>query len=130
MDAARMTTRVLVIDDEPMIRWSIAETLQAAGYEVAVGETAAEGVAFFRALHPDVVLVDLRLPDANGATIVQTICNEDGRKPPIIVMTAFEEDLSAEAAKRLGAAEYIRKPFDFDGLDALVRKVLEARPPA
>ena len=125
-----MTTRVLVIDDEPMIRWSIAQTLQAAGHEVTACETAAEGVALFGLLQPEVVLVDLRLPDANGATIVQAIQHENSRKTAVIVMTAFEEDCSAEAAKRLGAVEYIRKPFDFDGLAALVHKALHARLPA
>jgi two-component system response regulator AtoC len=126
LNAARMTARVLVIDDEPMIRWSIAQTLQAAGHEVTVCETAAEGMALYRLLHPEVVLVDLRLPDANGATIVQTIHGENSRKTAVIVMTAFEEDCSAEAAKRLGADDYIRKPFDFDGLEALVHRALQA----
>ena len=123
----RMAARVLVIDDEPMIRWSIARTLQASGHEVTVCDSAAEGMALFRLLHPQVVLVDLRLPDANGATLVRAIHGESGQKTPIIVMTAFEEDCSAEAAMQLGAFAYLRKPFDFDALDGLVRRALQAR---
>jgi two-component system response regulator AtoC len=122
-----MTARVLVIDDEPMIRWSIAQTLRAAGHEVTVCETAAEGIVLFGVLQPEVVLVDLRLPDANGRTIIQAIQNENSQKTAVIVMTAFEEDCSAEAAKRLGAVDYIRKPFDFDGLEEVVHKALQAR---
>lgn len=122
-----MATRVLVIDDEPMIRWSIAQTLQAAGHEVTVCETAAEGRTLLEVLHPDVVLVDLRLPDASGTTIVQAVQRENGNKAAVIVMTAFEEDCSPEAARELGAVDYIRKPFDFAGLDELVQRALQTR---
>jgi len=122
-----MTARVLVIDDEPMIRWSIAQTLHAAGHEVTLCETAAEGIAAFRDIHPEVVLVDVRLPDANGATIIQAIQEESDRHTAVIVMTAFEDDCSAETAKRLGAFDYIRKPFDFDGLEVVVQKALQSR---
>jgi len=124
--------RVLVIDDEEMIRWSIEQTLRAAGHEVTVCETAAGGMALYQRLHPEVVLLDLRLPDASGATVLQAIKSENG--PPtetaVIVMTAFEEDCTVDDAKRLGAFEYLKKPFDFDELGALVHKALRSTSPA
>jgi CheY-like chemotaxis protein len=86
---------------EEMIRWSNQQTLSAAGHEVTVCETAAEGMALFQWLRPDVVLLDLRLPDANGATILKAIKAENDRETKVIVITAFEEDCTAErAAKR------------------------------
>jgi DNA-binding NtrC family response regulator len=124
-----MGARVLVIDDEPMIRWSVAKTLQAAGHDVTVCETAREGMALYAALRPDVVLVDLRLSDENGATILQAIHKDAGPKTAVIVMTAFEEDCPAETARQLGAFEYLRKPFDFGGLDSLVRRAVNAGMP-
>jgi two-component system response regulator AtoC len=114
-----------VVDDEAMIRWSIDQTLRTAGYDVAVAATAAEGMALVRQLHPEVVLLDLRLPDANGATILEAIKTEGDPRTAVIVMTAFEEDCSPEEAKRLGAFAYLKKPFDFDGLDVLVDKALQ-----
>jgi two-component system, NtrC family, response regulator AtoC len=117
--------RVLVIDDEEMIRWSIQQTLSAAGHEVTACGTAAEGMAVFEWLQPDVVLLDLRLPDANGATILKAIKAENSRETKVIVMTAFEQDCTAERAKDLGAFEYLKKPFDFDELATIVSRALE-----
>lgn len=117
--------RVLVIDDEEMIRWSIQQTLSAAGHEVTACGTAAEGMALLQWLRPDVVLLDLRLPDANGATVLKAIKAEDCRETRVIVMTAFEEDCTAQRAKDLGAFEYLKKPFDFDELGTIVSRALE-----
>ena len=116
--------RVLVIDDEEMIRWSIQQTLSAAGHEVAACGTAAEGMAVCQRQRPDVVLLDLRLPDASGATILKAIKAESGRESKVIVMTAFEEDCTAQRAKDLGAFEYLKKPFDFDQLESIVGRAL------
>jgi two-component system response regulator AtoC len=123
--ALRRMAKVLVIDDEEMIRWSIQQTLGAAGHEVTACGTAAEGIAVFQWLRPDVVLLDLRLPDANGATILKAIKAETVRETKVIVMTAFEEDCTAERAKDLGAFEYLKKPFDFDQLGTIVSRALE-----
>ncbi len=120
--------RVLVIDDEQMIRWSIERTLTAAGHDVTVGKTAAEGLALFQQLHPDVVFLDLRLPDANGVTILNSMKNEKSQDAAVIVMTAFEEDCPVDEAKRLGAIDYLKKPFDFYELDVILRRALENRP--
>jgi len=116
--------KVLVVDDEAMIRWSVEQTLRTAGYDVAVAATAAEGMELFHQLHPEVVLLDLRLPDVNGATILEAMKAARNTGTAVIVMTAFEEDCSVEEARRLGASDYLRKPFDFDGLDSLVHKAL------
>jgi DNA-binding NtrC family response regulator len=119
------TGKVLVIDDEAMIRWSIEQTLQAAGYTVAVAETAAEGMARFQQLLPDVVFLDLRLPDENGLTVLKEIKGEHGPDAAVIVMTAFGEIRTAVEAMRLGAYDYLKKPFDFSELEVVVRKAIE-----
>ena len=62
-------THVLVIDDESTIRWSIEQTLRAAGYTVALAENGTEGMRLFRELDPAVVLLDVRLPDEDGFTL-------------------------------------------------------------
>ena len=124
---ASMTT-VLVIDDERMICWSIEQTLRAAGYEVVAAGTAADGLALFHRLHPQVVFLDVRLPDADGLTVLQQMSDESGQKAAVIVMTACEEKHTAAEALRLGACAYLRKPFDFETLQALVHRAVAAHP--
>ncbi len=120
------TAKVLVIDDEQMIRWSIQQTLQAAGYEVSVAETAAGGMAVFRQILPEVVFLDVRLPDEDGLAVLRKMKEESGEDTAVIVMTAFGEIRSAVEAMRLGAYEYLKKPFDFDELEVVVEKALDA----
>jgi two-component system response regulator AtoC len=119
------TARVLVIDDERMIRWSIEQTLRTAGYEVAVAETAAEGMALFRQRLPEVVFLDVRLPDEDGLTVLKRMKEEGGQDTAVIVMTAFGEIRTAVEAMRLGAYDYLRKPFDFEELEVLVGRALD-----
>jgi two-component system response regulator AtoC len=118
-------SRVLVIDDEQMIRWSIEQTVGAAGYDVVTAETAAEGLALFRELHPAVVFLDVRLPDANGLSVLKHINDASGPPTAVIVMTAFEEDCSVADAVRLGACGYLKKPFNFDELQTIVGRAVE-----
>ena len=126
--AADATPTVLVVDDEQMIRWSIEQTLRVAGYEVVTAETGAEGLALVRQLDPDVVLLDLRLPDEDGLNLLKRI--KEGSRPEtaVIVMTAFGGAYAPAEALRMGALAYLAKPFDFDKLQALVEKALEAKP--
>jgi len=116
-------TTVLVIDDERMIRWSIKQTLCSAGYEVTVAETATTGLALLRDLHPDVVLLDVRLPDANGLTVLEQMKRgtEHG-SAAVIVMSACDDEGTAAAALQLGACAFLKKPFDFDMLQGLVQR--------
>jgi two-component system response regulator AtoC len=120
------STKILVIDDERMIRWSIEQTLSRAGYSVAVAETAAEGLALFRQVAPNVVFLDLRLPDEDGLTVLKKLKGEDGQDCAVIVMTAYGEIRTAVEAMRLGAYDYLKKPFDFDEIEVIVGRALEA----
>ncbi len=120
------TARVLVIDDEQMIRWSVEQTLRAAGHEVAAAETAAEGLALFRQMLPEVVFLDVRLPDEDGLSVLKRMKDDNGQDSAVIVMTAFGEIRTAVEAMRLGAYDYLKKPFDFEELEVIVERALEA----
>lgn len=102
-----------------MIRWSVAQTLRTAGHEVALAETAAEGLALFREFQPAVVFLDIGLPDGDGRAVLQVMKQERGQDAAVIVMTAYEERCSVAEAMRLGAYACLRKPFDFDQLEGL-----------
>jgi DNA-binding NtrC family response regulator len=117
--------KVLVIDDEQMIRWSIEQTLSAAGHDVAVAAAAAEGMALFRQHLPEVVFLDMRLPDGDGLSLLKKMKEENGQESAVIVMTAFGEIRAAVEAMRLGAYDYLKKPFDFDELEVIVGRALE-----
>jgi DNA-binding NtrC family response regulator len=120
--------KVLIIDDEHMIRWSVAQTLRAAGHEVALAGTAAEGLALFREFRPDVVFLDVRLPDSNGLTVLQSVKVDQGRDTAVVVMTAHDEDVgSAAEVLRRGAFAYLKKPFDFDRLPLIVAEAVGGR---
>jgi two-component system nitrogen regulation response regulator GlnG len=116
--------KVLVIDDEPMICWSIEQTLAAAGYQVAVAYSAAEGLTAIRNFQPQLVFLDMRLPDQDGFTVLETMKKEAGKEPAVILMTAYGEHGTAEKAVRLGSCKYLEKPLDFDQLHHLVDSVL------
>lgn len=117
--------RILVIDDEEVIHWSIKETLRTAGHEIFTAETAAEGLSLFREVLPDLVFLDVRLPDSDGLTVLRKIKAEGERDAAVIIMTAFAEIRTAVEAMRMGAYDYLRKPFEFEELNALVARTLE-----
>ncbi len=119
--------RILVVDDEPMIRWSIEQTLGAAGYDVVGAETAAQGLSLLQRLHPALVFLDVRLPDASGLSLLPSIRAQGTPAPAVVVMTAYEEACPPAEALRLGAFAYLRKPFDFDQLESIAGQVLRHR---
>jgi DNA-binding NtrC family response regulator len=117
----KLALRALVVDDEPLIRWAIAETLRADGYDV---EEAGDAEATIRALFddpvpPDLVLLDLRLPDCSDLSLLETV-HRLAPGATVVLMTAFGSPEIRERARLLGAASVLEKPFDVDGLAGLV----------
>jgi DNA-binding NtrC family response regulator len=119
------SARVLVVDDEQMIRWSVEQTLRGAGHEVSAAGTVAEGLELFRKELPQVVFLDLRLPDGDGLSVLEEIKKDPEQDAAVVIMTAFGEIRTAVEAMRLGAFDYLKKPFDFDELEVIVAKALE-----
>ncbi len=115
--------RVLVVDDEQRIRWTLEQTLVDAGYDVGTAATGAEGLAACE--HGvDLVLLDYRLPDTDGIAVLEKIKAID---PDIVVliMTAYSTIERAVTAMKLGAFHYLIKPFDPDELLILSEQALE-----
>jgi AmiR/NasT family two-component response regulator len=102
--------RAVVAEDEALIRMDIVETLQEGGYEV-VGEAAngEEAIAVARALKPDVVVMDIKMPVMDGITAAETIVRE--RLAPVVLLTAFSQTELVERARDAGAMAYVVKPF-------------------
>lgn len=120
---------VLVVDDEPLIRWSLKESLLDAGFSVADAPDGRGALEFFAPDAPpiDAVLLDLRLPDVNGLSLLEHI-KRAAPACPVILMTAFGTPETLEAAIKHGAAITVTKPFSVDEMVGLVDRVLHAPP--
>jgi two-component system nitrogen regulation response regulator GlnG len=119
-----MTPRLLIIDDEPNLRYSLEHSLGSESLEIITAATATQGIELVRSRLPDAVLLDVRLPDLPGLEAFDKIREIDPRLP-VIIMTAYSTtDTAIEAMKR-GAFEYLLKPVDFRSLRALVAKAVE-----
>ncbi len=117
---------ILVVDDEHLIRWSLEKQLRREGYTVLLAETGAEALQKATAEAPDLVLLDVRLPDANGLEVLERLRAGDP-EALVIMVTAHGGVESAVRAMKLGAHDYIIKPFDVEELKLTVRKALETR---
>lgn len=116
-----MGARILVVDDEPQMRRVLARTLGANGFEVRAVATGEEALAALR-WHPDLILLDLMLPDLDGLDVAKRIREQDGA--PILVLSARGEERQKVAALDLGADDYITKPFGAEELLARIRVAL------
>jgi DNA-binding NtrC family response regulator len=115
-----LTRRVLVVDDEPLIRWCIAETLGAAGHRVVEAQDAASALeALASGPNPDVVLLDLRLPDSNDLELLTKI-RKIAPAAAVVMMTAFGTPDVTTGALQLGARMILNKPFDMHDLEGVV----------
>ena len=119
-----MTRKILVIDDEKLIRWTLEQHLMKEGYEVATAESAEKGLELIAEEIPDLVLLDNRLPDMTGLDMLERLkVRENGLM--VIIVTAFGLVETAVKAMKLGAYDYISKPFNLDEISFIIKKALE-----
>jgi two-component system KDP operon response regulator KdpE len=117
--------KILVVDDEPQIRTLLRKTLGRAGYRVVEAANAREALAARAIDRPDLVLLDLGLPDRDGLELVAALRGDGG--PGLVIVSAREETEQKVAALDLGADDYVTKPFDTDELLARIRAALRRR---
>lgn len=119
---------VLVVDDERLLRWAVAETLTARGYEVSEAGDAKSALAVLVDLErsTNLVLLDLFLPDATDLRVLQQI-RTCAPAIPVVLMTAFATPEIVEQALAAGAL-FMPKPFDMDSLSALIERTMPSPP--
>jgi nitrogen regulation protein NR(I) len=117
---------LLVVDDDPLLRVMLGDCFSGPGYSVRAVSTAAEGLAAFKALRADVVLIDVRLPDMSGLELFQKLHALDGTVPMIFITASDASDLAIEATK-LGSFDYLVKPLNLKQVFDLVKRALHLR---
>lgn len=119
MTTQSSNVRVLVIEDDPAIQRFLRITLQVQGYDVRICDTAAEGIESSRSSRPDLVVLDLGLPDADGMDVIKAIRATSSL--PIVVLSSRSDEADKVMALDLGADDYVSKPFGVDELMARLR---------
>jgi len=110
-----MKLSVLVVDDELLIRKSLSKVLRARGYGVEVASTGAEGLDKAAEARPQVMILDMRLPDTDGLSVLRRVRQLDPLLQ-VIVITAFGDVASAVDAMKLGACDFLRKPYEMEDI--------------
>lgn len=120
-----MAQKILIIDDEKLIRWTLEQHLTKEGYEVVTAETAEKGMEAVSEEEPDLVLLDNRLPNMTGLEMLERL-NPKERGIMVIMITAYGMVETAVKAMKLGAYDYISKPFNLEEITFVIKKALEA----
>ncbi|HUV39060.1 MAG TPA: sigma-54 dependent transcriptional regulator [Planctomycetota bacterium] len=119
-----MKNRILVIDDQELMRESLCETLSRAGYEVDAAGDGSEGIERFEGERFAAVITDLKMPDVGGMTVLSRV-QEIGPETPVIVITGHGSIENAVEAMKKGAFDYITKPFEPGEIEVLVQKAVK-----
>jgi len=117
--------KVLIIDDEVPILESLEMFLSEGGYDIRTAASAEEGRELFRAFEPEVVILDIRLPDCTGFDVLAWL-NQSANPPKVIMITAFHDMETAITSMKNGAFDYIHKPLDADEVETAVEKAVRA----
>ena len=121
-------SRVLVVDDEPQMLRALSINLRARGYELDLAHTGEEALRLVAKEHPDVVVLDLGLPDLDGMQVIAGI--RGWSSVPIVVLSARDREVDKVAALDAGADDYVQKPFGMDELLARLRAALRRASPS
>jgi two-component system OmpR family response regulator len=125
---ATESTRILVVDDEPNIADLVATALRYEGFEVETEDTGRGAVEAVRALGPQLVVLDVMLPDVDGFAVQERL-RHDGRRVPVLFLTARDSVEDRVRGLTLGGDDYLTKPFSIEELVARVRAILRRTQP-
>src|SRR6476620_8285 len=118
--------QVLIVDDEPNLRKILAAQLSRDGYDVLTADDGEQGLEMLREHHIDMVITDLKMPKVDGMTLLREALAEQPDLPIVMITAHGTVDTAVEALK-LGAFDYLTKPFDWDEVRQIVAKALKTR---
>jgi len=117
--------KILVVDDERLVRWSLRQKCEEWGYQVMEAEAGEPGLKVAQHESPDLVLLDVRLPDISGLEVLNQL-KKSGEGRAVIMITADPQLDDVKVALKLGAYDFVGKPLDFDELHVTIKNALEA----
>ena len=119
------TEKILIVDDERLVRWSLRQKCEEWGYTVIEAESGEPGLKLAQRESPDLVLLDVRMPDLSGIEVLDQL-KKNGDARAVIMITADPQLDDVKAALKLGAYDFVGKPIDFDELHITIKNALEA----
>jgi two-component system, chemotaxis family, chemotaxis protein CheY len=122
-------TKILVIDDEQGIRNLLDTLLRRKGYDVVLAESGRQGLELFRRERPDVIVLDLKMPEMDGLTVLRQIKNLDPGKP-VIILTGAGTAEAEQQVRALGVTEYVEKEFSLHLLGDSLKRLLNNPDPS
>src|SRR5512142_2051616 len=117
--------KILVADDERLVRWSLRQKCEEWGYHVLEAEAGEPALRVAQSESPDLVLLDVRLPDISGLEVLEQL-KKNGDARAVIMITADPQLEDVKIALKLGAYDFIGKPLDFEELNVTIKNALEA----
>lgn len=121
-----MNNKILVIDDEKNMRWAVKNALTKEGFEIFEACNGQEGLEMLSKIEPNIVLLDVRMPVMDGITTLKEIKKNDAEIPVVILTAHGTMDMAIEALK-LGALDFITKPFELEKLKVIIRNALDLK---
>lgn len=115
--------RILIVEDEKAVARGLEYALQAEGFEVLYAENGQSALNLARTQHPQLILLDLRLPDISGFDVCRQL-RQDGLRQPILMLTALDDPIDKVLGLELGADDYVVKPYNLRELIARIRSLL------
>jgi DNA-binding NtrC family response regulator len=117
--------KILIVDDDIILCKILSEELSTVGYETTFVHNGDDAFNILKDYPADLLLLDLKMPGKDGFQVLKEL-RENGIKSKVIVLTAYADVKSAIEATKLGASDFISKPYDFDELIITIRKVLQS----
>ena len=121
--------KILVIDDEQSIRNLLDTLLRRKGYDVVLADSGRKGLDLFRREHPDVIVLDLKMPEMDGLTVLRQIRSLDPKKP-VIILTGAGTAEAEQQVRALGVTEYVQKEFSMHLLEDSLKRLLNNQNPS
>ena len=123
-----MKKKILIVDDEVDSCDILRDILTDGGYDTSASLSSRSALARIKKIRPDLVLLDIKMPGMDGIELLKRVKQRD-KKIAVVMITAYADVDTARESMRLGASDYITKPFDIELIKAVVREVLAVRAP-
>ena len=122
------TSRILIADDDPLLRALLVHRLSADGHEIMTAEDGAQALTLIGEQRPDLIVLDALMPVMDGFEVLRRIKAGGVTDAPVIMLTALKREQDIVGALKLGAADYLVKPFIHDELGHRIRRLLQTDP--